>query len=156
MSGTHTEAVLNKLTKSELKQLLLKTKTTLVSQVADVSKEVKYVLAKTWNKPKRPETSRNKPKRTKTPPPKKKCETTRNDPKLQKCENLEFFTDFQILIPYAQICHFGPKSIIFLILTKFCMCPILKVLISNLTFVFKNLEPKSKHLGILGQKVSIF
>ena len=87
MSGTHTEAVLNKLTKSELKQLLLKTKTTLGSQVADVSKEVKYVLAKTWNKPKRPETSRNKPKRTKTTPQNAKRPETTQDFKNAKIWN---------------------------------------------------------------------
>ena len=34
--------------------------------------------------------------------------------------------------------HFGPKSINFLILTKFCLYPILKVLISNLTLLFEN------------------
>ena len=41
MSGTHTEAVLNRLTKPELAQLLLKTEATLGSQITDLSKEVK-------------------------------------------------------------------------------------------------------------------
>ena len=41
MSGTHIEAVLNKLTKSELAQLLLKTEATLGSQISDLSKEIK-------------------------------------------------------------------------------------------------------------------
>ena len=41
MSGTHTEAVLNKLTKPELVQLLLKTEATLGSQITDLSKEIK-------------------------------------------------------------------------------------------------------------------
>ena len=41
MSGTHTEAVLNKLTKPKLVQLLLKTEATLGSQITDLSKEVK-------------------------------------------------------------------------------------------------------------------
>ena len=41
MSGTHTEAVLNKLAKPELIQLLLKAEATLASQIADLSKEVK-------------------------------------------------------------------------------------------------------------------
>ena len=36
--------------------------------------------------------------------------------------------------------HLEPKGINFLILTKFHMHPISKVLISNLTFVFKDLE----------------
>ena len=41
MSGTHTEAVLNKLTKPELVQLLLKTQATPGSQITDLSKEIK-------------------------------------------------------------------------------------------------------------------
>ena len=44
MSGTHTEAVLNKLTKPELVQLLLKTEATLGSQITDLSKEIKCTL----------------------------------------------------------------------------------------------------------------
>ena len=50
MNGTHTEAVLNKLTKQELVQLLLKTEATLGSQITDLSKEIKYTLThlKNW------------------------------------------------------------------------------------------------------------
>ena len=44
MSGTHTEAVLNKLAKSELVQLLLKTDATLGPQITDLSKEIKDTL----------------------------------------------------------------------------------------------------------------
>ena len=44
MSGTHTEAVLNKLTKPQLVQLLLKTGATLGSQITDLSKEIKDTL----------------------------------------------------------------------------------------------------------------
>ena len=44
MSGTHTEAVLNKLTKPELVQLLRKTEITLGSQITDLSKEIKETL----------------------------------------------------------------------------------------------------------------
>ena len=44
MSGTHTEAVLNKLSKPELVQLLLKTEATLGSQITDLSKEIKDTL----------------------------------------------------------------------------------------------------------------
>ena len=44
MSGTHTEAVLNKLTEPELVQLLLKTEATLGSQITDLSKEIKDTL----------------------------------------------------------------------------------------------------------------
>ena len=39
---------------------------------------------------------------------------------------------------------------------KFPLYPISKVLISNLTFVFQNVEPKYPILGVLGQKVLTF
>ena len=50
MSGTHTEAVLNKLIKSELVQALLKTGATLGTQITDLSKEIKDILTnqKIW------------------------------------------------------------------------------------------------------------
>ena len=38
MNGSHTEAVLNKLNKPELLQLLLKTEATLGSQITELSK----------------------------------------------------------------------------------------------------------------------
>ena len=44
MSATHTEAALNKLAKTELVQLLLKTEATLGSQITDLSKEIKDTL----------------------------------------------------------------------------------------------------------------
>ena len=45
MSGTHTEAVLNKLTKSKLIQLLLQTDAILASEIADLPKEInRYVI----------------------------------------------------------------------------------------------------------------
>ena len=44
MSGTHTEAVLNRLSKPELVQLLLKTEASLGSQISDLSKEIKDTL----------------------------------------------------------------------------------------------------------------
>ena len=44
--------------------------------------------------------------------------------------------------------YFGPKSINVLILTKFRMCTTLNVLISSLTFVFKNFEHKSPNCSI--------
>ena len=44
MSGTHTGAVMSKLTKLELVQLLLKTEATLGSQITDLSKEIKDSL----------------------------------------------------------------------------------------------------------------
>ena len=44
MSSIHTEAVLNKLTKPELVQLLLKTEAALGSQITDLSKEIKDTL----------------------------------------------------------------------------------------------------------------
>ena len=43
--------------------------------------------------------------------------------------------------------YFGPKSIDFLILTKFHLYLILMVLISSLSFVFENFEPKMSKLG---------
>ena len=46
--------------------------------------------------------------------------------------------------------HFGPKSVNFLILAKFRMYPISKVLISNLILVFGKFEAqilKFKHFG---------
>ena len=43
-SGTHTEAVLNKLTKPKLVQLPLKTEDALSSQIIDLSKEIKDTL----------------------------------------------------------------------------------------------------------------
>ena len=42
--GTHTEAVLNKLTIPELVQVLLRTEATLGSQITDLSKEIKDTL----------------------------------------------------------------------------------------------------------------
>ena len=44
MIGTHTKAVLNKLTKPELVQLLLKTEATRGSQITDLSKGIKDTL----------------------------------------------------------------------------------------------------------------
>ena len=49
--------------------------------------------------------------------------------------------------------HFGLKSINFLILTKFPLYPVSKVLIPNLTFVFQDFDPKYLNLGLLGEKV---
>ena len=85
----------------------------------------------------------------------------RNDPKRPKTSKLGksgifyqlLFFKFWAQMPKFE--HFWPKSINLLILTKFPMYPISKVLISNLSFVFKNVEPKSLNLGILGQRVLI-
>ena len=52
--------------------------------------------------------------------------------------------------------HFGPKSINFLILMKFCLYPGSKVLISNQTFVFKNSKTKFPDFGVLSKKNPIF
>ena len=65
-----------------------------------------------------------------------------------KC-NIDF-QKFWVKIP--KIGHFGPKSINFLILTKFCMYSISTVLISNMLFALKDFELKSPNLGILGQE----
>ena len=48
--------------------------------------------------------------------------------------------------------HFRPKSNSFLILMKFCLYRVSKVLILKLPFVFKNLCPKSINFGIFGPK----
>ena len=65
-----------------------------------------------------------------------------------KC-NIDF-QKFWVKIP--KIGHFGPKSINFLILTKFCMYSISTVLISNRLFVLKDFELKFPNLGIFGQE----
>ena len=44
MSGTHTEAALDNLSKRELVQLLLKIEASLGSQITDLSKEIKDTL----------------------------------------------------------------------------------------------------------------
>ena len=44
MSCTHTETVLNKLTKPELLKVLLKTEATLVKQITDMSKVIEDTL----------------------------------------------------------------------------------------------------------------
>ena len=49
MSGTHTEAMLNKLTKPELVQVLLRTEATLGSKITDLSKEIKNTLTDSKN-----------------------------------------------------------------------------------------------------------
>ena len=125
------------------------------------------VLTKTRNEPKRPETSQNelKPAETSqnnpspaemTPPfPKKnvkRSKTTQNFKIGEICNFLLAFV-FQISTQKPKFGHFGPKSINFLILTKFRMYSILDMLISNLSFVFENYVPKCINLGILGQKV---
>ena len=61
------------------------------------------------------------------------------------------FQKFLAQIPKFK--NFGPKAITFLILMKFCLYAISKVLISNLTLVFEKFEPKSPNIGILGQNV---
>ena len=42
------------------------------------------------------------------------------------------------------------------VLTKFCLSPVLKELISNQTFVFKTFKPKSTNFGVSGQKKNNF
>ena len=134
-----------------------------------------HALTKTENEPKRPKTNQNKPKPVKTTS--KKCKTTQDHPKFQNLGNLEYSTSFYFS-------NFGPKCSKFGILdenlyyrisnllTKLCMHPISKVLISNRTLVFENFEPKCgdfkseiicrkfwarmSNLNILGQKVLTF
>ena len=107
----------------------------------------------TWNQPKWAETSRNNPKPAKRT--QKNYEMTQNF-KFGEIWNFLLSFVFQSLSPNAQIWAFGPKSINFLVLMKFCIHPILYVLISNLSFVFEYLEPKFPNLGILDQKLLTF
>ena len=68
----------------------------------------------------------------------------------------DFKSDIGIWKFWAQIPkygHFGSKSINFLILAKFCLYPISKVLISNLTLVIEKFEPKCPNMDLLDQKV---
>ena len=97
-----------------------------------------FVLTKTRNEPKQPETSQNEPKPAETKP-----------------KGADFKFDILSRNFWAQTSkfgRFGPKGINFLILTKFCLHRISKVLISNQTFVFKNFNSKSPIFGVLGQK----
>ena len=114
----------------------------------------KAVRTKNLNEPKRPETSQNDPKLANTT--KKNCETTRNNPKFQNSDNFQLAFVFQSSSQSVQIWAFWVKSINFLILTKFCLYSISKILISNLTFVFESFQSKFPNLGIMGQKVLIF
>ena len=47
---------------------------------------------------------------------------------------------------------FGPRSINFLIIKKVHMCPISKVLISNLTILFSNFLAQMPNFGLIGPK----
>ena len=105
------------------------------------------ILTKTQNEPEQAKTSWNSHKPAKTT--KKSCKTTPNNQKFQSWGNLKFSASFHFS-------NFGAKRINFLILTKFCMYPILNVLISNLLFGFEKLEPKGSNLDILDQKVLTF
>ena len=72
------------------------------------------------NHPKQPETTRKDRKKL------------QNDPKFHNWGSMEFPTSFRYFkfrVQTPKFGHFGPKSIDFLILTKFCMYPVLKVLI---------------------------
>ena len=57
----------------------------------------------------------------------------------------------RLLRQILNVGRFGPKSMNFLILTKFCMYPISNVLILNLTLAFENFETKFQYLSILGK-----
>ena len=64
------------------------------------------------------------------------------------------FFKFQAQIP--KFGHFGPKKYLLSNLHEIFMYPISNVLISNLTLLFEDVEPKSPNMGILRQKVSTF
>ena len=63
---------------------------------------------------------------------------------------------FENVEPRCKNWPFRDKNINFLILAKFRVYPILNVLISNLTLVFENFEPKSPNTGNFCQKRSVF
>ena len=73
-----------------------------------------------------------------------------------ECVNFKFvicFWKFQAQIPFNP---FGPKCMNFLILMKFYMYPILKVLISNLTLVSKFLSPNPQIWAFWAKKYQLF
>ena len=69
--------------------------------------------------------------------------------------NLTLFFQ-KIVAQMPKFGYFGKRRINFLILTKFCLYPILKVLISNLALVLENFKPKCSNLEILGQNYLLF
>ena len=81
----------------------------------------------------------------------KSCKTSQSEPKFPNCGNMEFsasffFSNFEPKCPYL-----GPKKFqLSNLLTKFCLKPILQVLISNLTLVLENFEPKFEKFGHFG------
>ena len=97
------------------------------------------------NEPKPAKKSQNQPKQ-----PKK----LQNDPKQPKISKLGKFWIFYLLLfskfqeKMPKFGHFRPKSIDFLTVARFCMYPILNVLLSNLSFVFEYFELKSPNFGI--------
>ena len=109
------------------------------------------------NQPKRHETSRNDLKPAKTTL--KNCETTQSDPEFQHWRNLEFstslgFSNFKPKCPNLRIS--GKKYQLSNLSTKFWMYPNSNVVISNLTLVFENFEPKFRNIDTLAQEVSTF
>ena len=112
------------------------------SYLVFVLTKTQNVPKKTWNQPKRAETSRNDPKPAETKPKGADC----------KCDILSR----KVWAQTSKFGRFGPKGINFLILTKFCLYRISKVLISNQTFVFKNFNSKSPIFGVFGSKKSTF
>ena len=132
------------------------------------------MLTKTQNDPKSAKTNRNKPKR-----PKKNCKTIESKTYCPNAQIWVFWAKkYQLSIlsrkfacSLFRMCwfqvwhwfwkfleqipgygHFLSKSINFLILTKFCLYPISKALISNLTF-WPSESPSS---SISEQKVLTF
>ena len=101
----------------------------------------------TKNVPKPPKTNLNKPKNLQIDP---------KSPEISKLGRSRIFCQLLFFTLWAHMPkfgYFGSISINFLILTKFCMYPISKVLISNLTLVFENFGLKCPNLGIFGQKL---
>ena len=106
------------------------------------------------NDPKPAETTRNQPKQPKNIA--KRPKATQNF-EIKEIWNFPLVFVFRISSPNAQIQAFWAKKYQLSNLSmKFSMYPISKVVISNLTFVFQNVEHKFPILDIFGQKILTF
>ena len=87
----------------------------------------------------------------------KLCKMAQSSLKFQNWGNLEYLLAFNFKFwgQIPRIGRFAPKSIKFLILTEFFLCPE-RCWLQICHFSPKNVDPKSSNLGILGLKVLTF
>ena len=87
----------------------------------------------------------------------KLCKMAQSSLKFQNWGNLEYLLAFNFKFwgQIPRIGRFAPKSINFLILTKFFLCPG-RCWFQICHFSPKNVDPKSSSLGILGLQVLTF